>query len=242
MTLRVVFMGTPDFAVPTLSEIAGQGHEVVACYTRAPAAAGRGMAPRPSPVQGLAERFGIPVLTPKTLRGDEAAGLAAVAGAGRVGDLPVAGQQRDHEVDGRALRTRGARGTARVADRPAGGDGHRPRGNAGGPRPGDSDEPVRSVRRPDADLDLLRWYDDLAYAEALGSGGLLRYFKGDADGRGHCLSFCLWESREAAARASGGTQHARAAGITASMYVSYDLERYELKPGDPGGMPGFRRL
>ena len=53
----------------------------------------------------------------------------------------------------------------------------------------------RSVRRPDADLDLLRWYDDLAYAEALQSGGLLRYFKGDADERGHCLSFCLWESR-----------------------------------------------
>ena len=36
MTLRVVFMGTPDFAVPTLAEIVGGGHEVVACYTRAP--------------------------------------------------------------------------------------------------------------------------------------------------------------------------------------------------------------
>ncbi len=100
----------------------------------------------------------------------------------------------------------------------------------------------RSVRRPDADLDLLRWYDDLAYAEALGSGGLLRYFKGDADGRGHCLSFCLWESREAAVRASGGKQHGRAADITARMYVSYDLERYEFTPGDQGGPPGFRRL
>ena len=42
MSLRVVFMGTPDFAVPTLAEIIGGGHEVVACYTRAPAAAGRG--------------------------------------------------------------------------------------------------------------------------------------------------------------------------------------------------------
>ena len=50
MTLRVVFMGTPDFAVPTLAEIVGQGHQVLACYTRAPAAAGRGMALRPSPV------------------------------------------------------------------------------------------------------------------------------------------------------------------------------------------------
>ncbi len=68
MSLRVVFMGTPDFAVPTLSEIIGQGHEVVACYTRAPAPGGRGMATRPSPVHRMAESFGIPVFTPKSLR------------------------------------------------------------------------------------------------------------------------------------------------------------------------------
>jgi methionyl-tRNA formyltransferase len=71
--LRVVFMGTPDFAVPTLSEIIGQGHEVAAVYTRAPAAAGRGMELKPSPVHRLADRFGIPVLTPKSLRSEEAA-------------------------------------------------------------------------------------------------------------------------------------------------------------------------
>src|SRR5829696_1885863 len=71
--MRVVFMGTPDFAVPTLAAIIGQGHEVAAVYTRAPAAAGRGMALRPSPVQGMAERFGIPVLTPKSLRTEDAA-------------------------------------------------------------------------------------------------------------------------------------------------------------------------
>lgn len=73
MSLRVVFMGTPDFAVPTLSEIVGQGHEVIAVYTREPAAAGRGMELKPSPVHKLAERFGIPVFTPKTLRTEEAA-------------------------------------------------------------------------------------------------------------------------------------------------------------------------
>jgi methionyl-tRNA formyltransferase len=73
MSLRVVFMGTPDFAVPTLSEIVGQGHEVVAVYTRAPAAAGRGMELKPSPVHRMAERFGLPVLTPRTLRGEEEA-------------------------------------------------------------------------------------------------------------------------------------------------------------------------
>jgi methionyl-tRNA formyltransferase len=75
MSLRVVFMGTPDFAVPTLSEIVGQGHEVVAVYTRAPAAAGRGMELKPSPVHKMAERFGLPVFTPKTLRTDDAADI-----------------------------------------------------------------------------------------------------------------------------------------------------------------------
>lgn len=73
MTLRVVFMGTPDFAVPTLTEIVGHGHEVVACYTRAPAQAGRGLELKPSPVQRAAERFGVPVLTPKMLRTPQAA-------------------------------------------------------------------------------------------------------------------------------------------------------------------------
>jgi methionyl-tRNA formyltransferase len=73
MPLRIVFMGTPDFAVPTLTEIVGQGHEVAAVYTRPPAPAGRGMALKPSPVQRTAERLGLPVLTPTTLRGDDAA-------------------------------------------------------------------------------------------------------------------------------------------------------------------------
>jgi methionyl-tRNA formyltransferase len=72
--VRVVFMGTPDFAVPALSEIVGQGHEVAAVYTRPPALAGRGMALKPSPVHRLAERLGVPVLTPATLRTGKAAG------------------------------------------------------------------------------------------------------------------------------------------------------------------------
>ncbi|MCX5480410.1 methionyl-tRNA formyltransferase [Kaistia geumhonensis] len=71
MSLRIAFMGTPDFAVPTLTEIVGQGHEVVACYTRAPKAAGRGMEERKSPVHLVAERFGIPVFTPRSLKGEE---------------------------------------------------------------------------------------------------------------------------------------------------------------------------
>lgn len=72
--MRIVFMGTPDFAVPTLSEIVGRGHEVVAVYTRAPAPAGRrGLDLTPSPVHKVAERFGLPVFTPKSLRGEAAA-------------------------------------------------------------------------------------------------------------------------------------------------------------------------
>lgn len=61
-------MGTPDFAVPTLLEIIGSGHEVVAVYTRAPKPAGRGMALQPSPVGREAERFALPVFTPKTFK------------------------------------------------------------------------------------------------------------------------------------------------------------------------------
>ncbi len=71
MSLRIVFMGTPDFAVPTLTELVGAGHEVVAAYSQPPRPAGRGMAARPSPVQVTAERFGIPVFTPTSLRNED---------------------------------------------------------------------------------------------------------------------------------------------------------------------------
>jgi methionyl-tRNA formyltransferase len=72
MSLRVIFMGTPDFATPTLSELIGQGHDVVAVYTREPAKAGRGMTLTPSPVHEMANRYGLPVFTPKTLKTPEA--------------------------------------------------------------------------------------------------------------------------------------------------------------------------
>jgi len=77
--MRVVFMGTPDFSVPVLTEILGQGHEVCCVYTRAPQPAGRGMDMRPSPIHKVAERFGIPVRTPKSLRNaEEQAAFAAL--------------------------------------------------------------------------------------------------------------------------------------------------------------------
>jgi len=73
MPLRLVFMGTPDFAVPTLVELVGRGHDVAAVYTRAPKPGGRrGMELQPTPIEREARRFGIPVLTPKTLRTAEA--------------------------------------------------------------------------------------------------------------------------------------------------------------------------
>src|SRR5690349_19504903 len=72
MPLRLIFMGTPDFAVPTLVELVGRGHEVAAVYTRAAKPAGRGMALVPSPVEREAQRFGLPVLTPATLKSGEA--------------------------------------------------------------------------------------------------------------------------------------------------------------------------
>ena len=71
--MRIVFMGTPVFAVPVLSELVGQGHEVAAVYTRAPTRSGRGMAETPSPVHALASRLGLPVLHPASLKGEDAA-------------------------------------------------------------------------------------------------------------------------------------------------------------------------
>jgi len=73
MPLRLIFMGTPDFAVPTLEALKRAGHEIAAVYTRAAKPAGRrGLELQPSPVERKARELGLPVLTPKTLK-DEAA-------------------------------------------------------------------------------------------------------------------------------------------------------------------------
>jgi methionyl-tRNA formyltransferase len=72
MPLRLIFMGTPDFAVPTLLELVAHGHEIAAVYTRAAKPAGRGMKLQPTPVEQEARRLGIAVLTPTTLKTSEA--------------------------------------------------------------------------------------------------------------------------------------------------------------------------
>jgi methionyl-tRNA formyltransferase len=72
MPLRLIFMGTPDFSVPTLLELVAHGHEIAAVYTRVPKPGGRGMKLQATPVETEARRLGIPVFTPKTLKTPEA--------------------------------------------------------------------------------------------------------------------------------------------------------------------------
>ena len=69
--MRIVFMGTPDFAVETLKALIAAGHQIACVYSQPPRPAGRGMALRPSPVQAFAEAGGIPVRTPASLKGVE---------------------------------------------------------------------------------------------------------------------------------------------------------------------------
>jgi len=68
MPLRIIFMGTPEFAVPCLSELIGAGHEVVCVYTQPPRAAGRGQKEKLSPIHVFAQQAGLPVETPVTLK------------------------------------------------------------------------------------------------------------------------------------------------------------------------------
>ena len=80
--MRIVFMGTPDFAVPTLDALVAAGHEVVAAYTQPPRPGGRrGRALVPSPVQARAEALGIAVRSPVSLRKVEAQAEFAALGA-----------------------------------------------------------------------------------------------------------------------------------------------------------------
>ena len=72
MALRLAFMGTPVFAVPTLTELIGQGHDIAAVYTQPARPKGRGLGAEPSPIEKLARTHGLAVRTPTTLR-EEAA-------------------------------------------------------------------------------------------------------------------------------------------------------------------------
>lgn len=95
--MRVIFMGSPDFAVPTLDALVAAGHEVVATYCQPPRAAGRGKALRPTAVQARAEALGILVRSPTSLRTLEAqaefaafeADVAVVAAYGLILPQPI---------------------------------------------------------------------------------------------------------------------------------------------------------
>ena len=72
MTVRLAFLGTPDFAVPTLTELIGQGHEIAVVYSQPPRPKGRGLASEPSPVARIAAMYGFPVRTPLSLKDADA--------------------------------------------------------------------------------------------------------------------------------------------------------------------------
>src|SRR6476661_3414119 len=82
MSLRLIFMGTPDFALPALTELVGRGYDIAAVYTRAPKPAGRrGLELQPTPVERAARGFNLPVLTPATLKTPEAQAAFRAHGA-----------------------------------------------------------------------------------------------------------------------------------------------------------------
>jgi methionyl-tRNA formyltransferase len=77
MSLRLIFMGTPDFAVPTLAELIAQGHDIAAVYTQPPRPRGRGLAPEASPVARLAMAHGLELRTPERLKDAQTQGSFA---------------------------------------------------------------------------------------------------------------------------------------------------------------------
>ena len=77
--MRIIFMGSPEFAVPTLDALVAAGHDVVAAYTQPPRPAGRGKAERPTAVEVRARELGIAVRSPRSLKGtEEQAAFAAL--------------------------------------------------------------------------------------------------------------------------------------------------------------------
>jgi methionyl-tRNA formyltransferase len=94
--MRVIFMGSPEFAVPTLDALVAAGHEVVAVYTQPPRPAGRGKQLQPTAIEERARGLGIEVRSPKSLKSEEeqaafaalAADVAVVAAYGLI--LPQA--------------------------------------------------------------------------------------------------------------------------------------------------------
>ncbi len=95
--MRIIFMGSPDFAVPSLDALVAAGHEIARVYTQPPRPAGRGKAEQPTAVHKRAEQLGIEVRSPTSLKGGDEqarfaaldADLAAVAAYGLILPAPI---------------------------------------------------------------------------------------------------------------------------------------------------------
>ena len=87
----------------------------------------------------------------------------------------------------------------------------------------------RSTRRAGADEAKLTAYDDWAHTEAMEAPGFVHYFKGPANDRGECLSFCLWRSRADARAASARPAHVAAAALTVESYAHFRLEFHRVR-------------
>lgn len=94
----------------------------------------------------------------------------------------------------------------------------------------------RSIRRPGVDESRLAAYDEWAHTEAMGAPGFVHYFKGPTSADGHCMSFCLWNSRAEARAAAGKRAHISAAALTHESYADYRLEFHRVRrlAGDAG--------
>lgn len=90
----------------------------------------------------------------------------------------------------------------------------------------------RSVRRPEADDELLYQLDERALEEATAYSGLLRYFSGELDDQRRCLSMCVWRDQKRAREAAALPAHTAAIEVSNATYTSYVLERYRLTKRD----------
>ena len=154
--MRIAFMGTPDFAVPTLDALIAAGHEIVAVYTQPPRRAGRGKALSPSPVQRRAEGAGIEVRAPVTLRdaGEQQAfaaldlDVAVVAAYGLILPEPILAAPRRGCLNVHASLLPRWRGAAPIQRAILAGDGATGRDDhADGARPRHRADAARSCHR-----------------------------------------------------------------------------------------------
>ncbi len=100
----------------------------------------------------------------------------------------------------------------------------------------------RSFRTEDPNEQVLTAHDDIAFADALAGGGLLRYYRGEMDAGRNCLSLCVWQTRRQAQDATLRADHRSAASLTRRFYVWYDVERYVMTKRKGSPDPALRSV